>query len=118
MVKFAILLAVICILFRMALGQWPWQMLKPAPTRSQAVFNARKLLSVEEGASREQILAAHKRLLAMVHPDRGGSNAAVHEANDARDLLLDELPDRGARQRDMGAGSGVKDEDDTPHGNA
>ncbi len=28
----------------------------------------------------------------MVHPDRGGTNAQVHEANAARDLLLDELP--------------------------
>jgi len=28
----------------------------------------------------------------MVHPDRGGSNGQVHEANAARDLLLDELP--------------------------
>ena len=62
----------------------------------QAIFRARKLLRVEEGASREQILAAHKRLVAMVHPDKGGTNAAVHDANDARDLLLEELPGQGA----------------------
>jgi len=97
--KFAVILALFCVVFRWALGQWPWDMLKPAPTRSQAVFQARKLLGVEHGASREQIVAAHKRLISMVHPDRGGSNHAVHEANDARDLLLDELPDRGARQQ-------------------
>jgi hypothetical protein len=36
----------------------------------------------------------------MVHPDKGGSNAAVHEANDARDLLLDELPGRGVDLKD------------------
>jgi len=95
MLKFAILLALACVLFRWALGQWPWQMMLGKSTRSQAVFNARKLLRIEEGASREQILAAHKRLVAMVHPDRGGSNAQIHEANDARDLLLDELPGRG-----------------------
>jgi hypothetical protein len=29
----------------------------------------------------------------MVHPDKGGTNSQVHEANAARDLLLDELPD-------------------------
>ena len=29
----------------------------------------------------------------MVHPDRGGTNEQVHEANAARDLLLDELPE-------------------------
>ena len=28
--------------------------------------------------------AAHKRLVAMVHPDKGGSNAQVHEADAAR----------------------------------
>jgi hypothetical protein len=28
----------------------------------------------------------------VVHPDRGGSSGQVHEANAARDLLLDELP--------------------------
>ena len=33
-----------------------------------------------------------KRLIAMVHPDRGGTDGQVHEANAARDLLLDELP--------------------------
>lgn len=95
MLKFAIILAVICLMFRWALGQWPWEMLRSKPTRGQAVFNARKLLRIEEGANREQILAAHKRLVSMVHPDKGGSNAQVHEANDARDLLLDELPGRG-----------------------
>ena len=98
MIKYAILLAIICVVFRWALGQWPWQMLNPKPTRAQALFKARKLLSVPEGASHEQITAAHKRLIAMVHPDRGGSSAAVHEANDARDLLLDELPNRSARR--------------------
>ena len=100
MVRLAIILIILCVLFRMAIGQWPWQMLKPAPTRSQALFKARKLLGVEERATRADILAAHKRLIAMVHPDRGGSSAAVHEANDARDLLLSELPDRGAPLRD------------------
>ena len=100
MIKYAILLAVVCILFRWALGKWPWQLLNPPATRSQALFKARKLLRVEEDASRDQILAAHKRLVSMVHPDRGGSNAAVHEANDARDLLLDELPNRGAPRPD------------------
>ncbi|MCK0129873.1 J domain-containing protein [Erythrobacter sp. F6033] len=96
MLRIAIILAIICILFRWAFGKWPWQGLGGKSTRSQAIFRARKLLGVEQGASRQQILAAHKRLISMVHPDKGGSNAAVHEANDARDLLLDELPDRGA----------------------
>ena len=96
MLRFAILLVIVCLLYRWAFGEWPWQALMSRPTRDQALFNARKLLRVEDGASREQILAAHKRLVAMVHPDKGGTNKQVHDANDARDLLLEELPARGA----------------------
>ncbi|MEP0392922.1 MAG: molecular chaperone DnaJ [Erythrobacter sp.] len=95
MLKFAVILTVVCLLWRWALGKWPWEYLQSKPTRSQAVFKARKLLAVEQHATREQIMAAHKRLISMVHPDRGGSNQQVHEANDARDLLLDELPREG-----------------------
>jgi hypothetical protein len=78
---------------KVVLGKWPWDFLRPAPTRSQAVFRARKLLAVRAGAGRGEILEAHRKLIAVVHPDRGGTNAQVHEANAARDLLLDELPD-------------------------
>ena len=86
---FAVLIAVGC---KVALGKWPWDYLKPAPTRSQAAFRARKLLAVRSNATREEILDAHRKLIAVVHPDRGGTNSQVHEANAARDLLLDELP--------------------------
>jgi hypothetical protein len=76
--------------WRLVTGRWPWE--RKVATRAQAVFRARKLLGVSAAASREEIVTAHKRLIAMVHPDRGGSNGQVHEANAARDLLLDELP--------------------------
>lgn len=89
-VWFAVLATLAC---RVILGRWPWDYLRPAPTRSQALFRARKLLGVRSGASREEIVDAHRRLVALVHPDRGGTNAQVHEANDARDLLIAELPD-------------------------
>ncbi len=92
MLKLLLLAVGISVLCRWALGKWPWDYLRPPPTRSQAVFKARKLLSVSARADRAEILEAHKRLVAMVHPDRGGTNAQVHEANAARDLLLDELP--------------------------
>ncbi|WP_299195386.1 molecular chaperone DnaJ [uncultured Erythrobacter sp.] len=96
LLKIAFLLTAGCLMFRWAFGQWPWHALTARPTRDQAIFNARKLLRVEQGATREQILAAHKRLVAMVHPDKGGTNSQVHDANDARDLLLEELPARVA----------------------
>lgn len=90
MLRLIIIGAAIVIIFRWAMGRWPWE--KKVSTRQQAVFNARRLLGVEAHANRNEILAAHKRLVALVHPDRGGTNRQVHEANDARDLLLDELP--------------------------
>jgi curved DNA-binding protein CbpA len=57
-------------------------------------LRARNLLGVRPDANHAEIIEAHRRLLAMVHPDRGGTNEQVHEANAARDLLLDALPDR------------------------
>jgi hypothetical protein len=84
------LAAIAALAWKLVTGRWPWE--RKLTTRAQAVFRARKLLGVSAAASREDILVAHKRLVAMVHPDRGGSNGQVHEANAARDLLLDELP--------------------------
>ena len=79
------------IVFKMATGRWPWEP-KVSP-RAQEVFRARKLLGLRAGADRAEIIEAHRRLLAMVHPDKGGTNEQVHEAQAARDVLLDELPD-------------------------
>jgi DnaJ homolog subfamily C member 19 len=91
--KYLLILVALCIVCRWAIGRWPWELLRGTPTRSQAVFRARKLLGVEVGAGREEIISAHRRLTTLVHPDKGGSNTAMQEANAARDLLLDELPD-------------------------
>tara|TARA_E500000305_G_C3849346_1_gene155409 strand:+ start:121 stop:432 length:312 start_codon:yes stop_codon:yes gene_type:complete len=92
---------VVVLLYRMITGRWPWQ--KRISTREQALFRARRLLGVEAKANRDDIITAHKRLIAMVHPDRGGSNEQVHEANAARDLLLEELPGglSGPRKQDQ-----------------
>ncbi|MDE1468033.1 J domain-containing protein [Aurantiacibacter sp. D1-12] len=90
MMRFAVLIGVGLLLFRWIMGRWPWE--PKVSTRNQAIFRARRLLGVEANANRQEIVEAHKRLIAMVHPDRGGSNDQVHEANAARDLLLDELP--------------------------
>lgn len=90
MLRLLILAGIAVLGWRLVTGRWPWE--PKVSTRAQAVFRARKLLGVSAESSREEILVAHKRLVAMVHPDRGGSNGQVHEANAARDLLLEELP--------------------------
>lgn len=94
MAKVLLIAALLALACRVVLGRWPWAYLSAKPTRGQAVLQARKLLSLRAGASRTEIVEAHRRRLALVHPDRGGSNEAVHEANAARDLLLAELPDQ------------------------
>lgn len=91
--KYLLIIVALCVFCRWAIGKWPWELVRSTPTRSQAVFRARKLLGVEAGAGREEIITAHRRLTTLVHPDKGGSNTAMQEANAARDLLLDELPD-------------------------
>lgn len=91
MLKLVMALVVLSVFCRWALGQWPWQYLAAVPGRHKAVQRARTLLGVGPGAGREEIIAAHRRLTAEVHPDRGGTTAAMQEANAARDLLLDEL---------------------------
>ena len=83
--------ALAVLVWKITSGRWPWE--PKVSTRAQAVSRARKLLGVRAGADRAEILEAHKRLLAQVHPDRGGTNEQVHEAQAARDVLLDELPD-------------------------
>jgi len=100
-----------CIAWKLATGRWPWNHLGydwPASKGSGKAgkasgfaqiheqAQARALLGVPEGASREVILEAHRKRLIAIHPDRGGSNEKVHEANAARDLLLGQI-DSGAR---------------------
>jgi DnaJ family protein C protein 19 len=92
-VKFLWLALLASIACKLLTQRWPWDFLRAGPTPSQARLRARKLLGVRQDASRQEILEAHRNLIAIVHPDRGGTNDQVHEANAARDLLIDELPE-------------------------
>ena len=65
---------------------------KPMP-----VEDARRLLGVGEAASLEEIRAAHRRLIAKVHPDVGGSAELAERVNIARDTLVAEMNRRTPR---------------------
>jgi hypothetical protein len=51
---------------------------------------ALEVLGLEPGAEEAEIRAAHKRLLRLVHPDRGGSAYLARRVYAARDTLLEQ----------------------------
>ena len=91
MIRLIVLLAIASAACKLLLGQWPWQMLALPPAQPR-LAKARTLLGVGPAATRTDIIEAHKRLLVQVHPDRGGNETLVYEANEARDLLLAQTP--------------------------
>ena len=52
------------------------------------IVEARALLGVDESADADAMRAAHRRLIALIHPDRGGTEELARKINAARDALL------------------------------
>ncbi len=75
-----------------AAGWWLWfrKARKPLSSKSDRMSreNARRLLDVPANATSQEIRAAHRRLVARVHPDVGGSAELTQQVNAARDILL------------------------------
>jgi hypothetical protein len=57
-------------------------------TTGMSRAEALKVLGLQEGASDDDIRAAHRRLMLQNHPDRGGTDYIAAKINEAKDVLL------------------------------
>lgn len=62
----------------------------PTPNAMDAA-QARQILGVDEQASEDEIILAHRKLMQKLHPDRGGNDYLAALLNQARDLLLNQV---------------------------
>src|SRR3546814_16549947 len=67
----------------------------PARSSDMQVAEARALLGLGENSSVEDIRAAHRRLISLLHPDRGGTGALAQKVNDACYELLRHYDEKG-----------------------
>lgn len=72
-------------------GAWRRKRATPPPRSSSSAMRpdeARALLGVGPAADLAEVREAHRRLIARVHPDVGGSAELAHRINMARDTLV------------------------------
>ena len=61
----------------------------PPPGRqAMSPDEARKLLGLKPGHTKDDIIQAHRRMMQKVHPDRGGSDYLAAQINKAKETLL------------------------------
>ncbi len=58
------------------------------PAKSMTHAEALSVLGVSTEANVGDVKAAHKKLIAQIHPDKGGTDYLAAKINEARDLLL------------------------------
>jgi uncharacterized iron-regulated membrane protein len=85
--KLAILLGLVAILYL-------WWRRRKVEASAMPPAEARSILQLTEQASATDVREAHRRLIARVHPDAGGSADLARRVNAARDTLLNELKRR------------------------
>lgn len=67
---------------------------RPPPnpdTSTMTESDAYEALGLKPGVGRDEIIAAHRKLMQKLHPDRGGNDWLASRINKARDLLLTKI---------------------------
>lgn len=85
--KLAVLLGLVAI-------AWLWWRRRAVRASIMPSAEARAVLQLPAQASADEVREAHRRLIAKVHPDAGGSADLARRVNAARDTLLEELKKR------------------------
>jgi len=60
----------------------------PVADSKMTVEQAREVLALKPGHTREDVINAHRRMMQKMHPDRGGSDYLAAQINAAKDTLL------------------------------
>lgn len=69
-------------------NRWHQQQSKPQHDGPMDETAAYAVLGLSPGASREDIITAHRRMMQKMHPDRGGSDYLAAQINQAKDILM------------------------------
>ena len=85
------------VLLGLVVAAWIWWRRRELRRLPMRPAEARALLGVGDRATLQEIRDAHRRLIARVHPDAGGSAELATRVNAARDALVAELNRRTHR---------------------
>ncbi|WP_339672685.1 DnaJ domain-containing protein [Dasania marina] len=67
------------------------QQAPPASTVDLSVEQAYQILGLTADADTDAVIAAHRKLIQKMHPDRGGNDYLAAQINQAKDILLKHL---------------------------